>query len=104
MSYLSIQCLSKSSQIINFHRKIIKNLRASISALEPSRTFGLGDAITFGVAIFRASISAGISPKNHRFWRAFSCNYLRRVDFSVVLFLLEFRQKIIDLGVLFDAC
>ena len=78
--------------------------RASISALEPSRKFGLGDAITFGVAIFRASISARISPKNHRFWRAFSCNYLRRVDFFVVLFLLEFRQKIIDLGVRFDAC
>ena len=72
-------------------------------SLEPSRKFGLGDAITFGVAIFRASISARISPKNHRFWRAFSCNYLRRVDFFVVLFLLEFRQKIIDFGVLFDA-
>ena len=72
-------------------------------SLEPSRKFGLGDAITFGVAIFRASISARISPKNHRFWRAFSCNYLRRVDFFVVLFLREFRQKIIDLGVLFDA-
>ena len=89
----SLIFITKSSKIIDFHM-----------SLEPSRKFGLGDAITFGVAIFRASISARISPKNHRFWRAFSCNYLRRVDFFVVLFLLEFRQKIIDLGVLFDAC
>ena len=67
--------------------------RASISALEPSRKFGLGDAITFGVTIFRASISARISTKNHRFRRAFWCNSLRRVDFFVVPFLNEFRQK-----------
>ena len=78
----SLIFITKSSKIIDFHM-----------SLEPSRKFGLGDAITFGVAIFRASISARISPKNHRFWRAFSCNYLRRVDFFVVLFLVEFRQK-----------
>ena len=32
---------------------------------------------------FRGSISASISTKNHRFWRAFRCNYLRRVNFFV---------------------
>ena len=31
------------------------------------------------------------------------CNYLRRVDFFVVQFLLEFRQQFIDFGVLLDA-
>ena len=30
---------------------------------------------------FWRSISARISTKNHRLWRAFWCNYLRRVDF-----------------------
>ena len=30
---------------------------------------------------FRVSISARISTKNHRFWCAFWCNYLRRDDF-----------------------
>ena len=69
------------------------DLKDSLSTADPSPKFGLGDAITFGVTIFRASISARISTKNHRFWRAFWCNYLRRVDFFVVPFLNEFRQK-----------
>ncbi len=79
------------------------DLKGTLSTADPSPKFGLGDAITFGVTIFRASISARISTKNHRFRRAFWCNSLRRVDFFVVPFLNEFRQKKNNLGVLFDA-
>ena len=42
---------------------------------------------------------ARISTKNHRFWRAFCRNYLRRVE----IWMIEFRRKLIDFGVLFSA-
>ena len=77
--------------------------------------------ITFGVSKFRCShldekssflacllphlpsacrnFDARISTKNHRFWRAFCCTYLRRVEFL----MLVFRRKIIGFRVLFAA-
>ena len=58
--------------LLEFRRKIIDFgvLFDAISSANPSPKFGLGDAITSGVTIFRASISARISTKNHQFWRA----------------------------------
>ena len=50
----------------------------------------LFDASTFGVSILRV-------------FACFLMQYFRRVDFFVAEYLLEFRRKIIDFRVLFDA-
>ena len=42
---------------------------------------------------FRGSISARISTKSHRFWRAFWCNYLRRDDFLWFNFCSNFDEN-----------
>ena len=53
--------------------------------------------------LFRACIYALLSTKNHRFLHAFWCNYLRRVDFFVLQFMLQFSPKIYDFWTVFDA-
>ena len=63
----------------------------------------LCNAITFGESIFLWSKFRWIWIEKRTFWCVLLCIYLRRVDFSVVQFLLEFRQQFIDFGMLFDA-
>ena len=66
--------------MLEFRRKIID--------------FGvLFPAIIFRMSKFRCSNF----DENHRFWRAFCRNYLRRVE----ILMLEFRRKIIDFSMLF---
>ena len=61
------------------------------------------DAITHCVFIFCDWIFVWIWTKEQQFGGVVLCNSLRRVDFFVVQFHLQFRQKFIDFGVLLDA-